>query len=150
MGIDVKGSIDIKRPREEVFAYMTDLGELPRWLDGVREARPLSPDPTAIGSQVCHTNEFMGQTFQSVFEVLEWHDNEYTVFKVISGPLRGESRQRFEALSAGATRVTINVIGDGTGPLRLGNFIAKRAAQRQVDRSLVNAKEILESDEHLT
>src|SRR3712207_3157638 len=105
MSIDVTGSIEIARPRDEVFSYMTDLDQLPRWLDGVREAKPLSPDPTAIGSQVCHTNEFLGQTFQSVFEVLEWRDNDYTVFKVISGPLRGESRQRFEVVTKGVTRV---------------------------------------------
>ena len=143
--IKVRGSIEIARPVEEVFAYMTDLDELPRWLDGVREARPLSPDTKAIGSQVCHTNEFMGTTFQSVFEVLEWEDNKSTVFKVISGPLRGQSTQRFEPLGPKSTRVTIEVDGDGTGPLKLGNFIAKRAAQRQVDRSLDNVKELLES-----
>ena len=124
---------------------MTRLDELPRWLDGVKEAKPLSPDPTAIGSQVCHTNEFMGATFESVFEVREWRDNECTVFEVISGPLRGQSTQRFEALGPDSTQVTIEVDGDGTGPLKLGNFIAKRAAQRQVDRSLENVKELLES-----
>jgi carbon monoxide dehydrogenase subunit G len=145
MSLDVRGSIDIARPRPEVFAFMTDLSELPRWLDGVREARPLSPDPTAVGSQVCHTNVFMGQTFQSVFEVLEWRQDEYTVFKVISGPLRGESRQRFDTLDGTGTRVTINVTGGGAGPLKLGNFLAKRAAQRQIDRSLVNVKALLES-----
>jgi uncharacterized membrane protein len=142
--INVRGSVDIARPIDEVFDYMTRLDELPRWLDGVREAKPLSPDPTAVGSRVCHTNEFMGQTFESIFEVLEWRQNELTVFKVISGPLRGESTQRFEPIGADATRVTIEVLGDGTGPLRLGNFIAKRAAQRQVDRSLANVKAFLE------
>jgi uncharacterized membrane protein len=142
--INVKGSVDIARPLDEVFAYMTRLDELPRWLDGVREARLLSPDPTAIGSRVCHTNEFMGKSFESVFEVAEWRDKERTVFKVISGPLRGKSTQRFEPIGAAATRVTIEVDGDGTGPLKLGNFIAKRAAQRQVDRSLENVKALLE------
>ncbi len=142
--INVRGSVDIARPLDEVFAYMTRLDELPKWLDGVREAKPLSPDPTAIGSRVCHTNEFMGRTFESVFEVLEWHDNERTVFKVISGPLRGESTQKFEPIGTAATRVTIEVVGDGTGALKLGNFIAKRAAQRQVDRSLDNVKALLE------
>lgn len=143
--IKVRGSIEIERPLADVFAYMTTIDELPRWLEGVREVKALSPDPTAIGSQVCHTNEFMGATFQSVFEVLEWEHNRSTVFKVISGPLRGESRQFFEPLGEDATRVTIDVTGDGSGPLRLGNFIAKRAAQRQVDRSLTNVKELLET-----
>lgn len=143
--INVEGSIEIARPTQEVFAYMTDLDELPKWLEGVREAKPLSPDPTAIGSQVCHTNEFMGTTFQSTFEVLEWQIDRRTVFKVLSGPLRGTSTQLFEPTGENATRVTIKVEGDGTGPLKLGNFIAKRAARRQVDQSLANVKQILEA-----
>jgi uncharacterized membrane protein len=145
--IKVRGSVEIARPIDEVFAYMTDLDELPRWLDGVKEVKALSPDPKAIGSQVCHTNEFMGATFESIFEVLEWEDNECTIFKVISGPLRGQSTQRFEPVGPSSTRVTIEVDGDGTGPLKLGNFIAKRAAQRQVDRSLENVKELLEGSD---
>lgn len=142
--INVHGSVRIERATDEVFAYMTELDELPRWLDGVREARALSPDPTAIGSRVCHTNEFLGKTFQSIFEVLEWEPDRRTIFKVVSGPLRGTSTQRFEPLGPEATKVTISVVGDGTGALKLGNFIAKRAAQRQVDRSLERVKEILE------
>ena len=144
--IDVEGSVKIARPVHEVFAYMTDLDDLPKWLEGVREAKALSPDPTAIGSQVCHTNEFMGTTFQSTFSVLEWEDNRRTVFQVLTGPLRGTSTQLFEPLGENSTKVTIKVKGDGTGPLKLGNFIAKRAARRQVDQSLENVKRILEAE----
>ena len=142
--INVQASIEIERPVEEVFAFMTDLEHLPSWLEGVKEARSLSADPTAPGARVTHVNEYLGQAFESTFEVLEWHDNSCTVFKVLSGPLRGESKQTFERLSDDATLVTIEVTGDGTGPLKVGNFLAKRAAQSRVDQSLSNAKELLE------
>lgn len=141
--IKVHSSIEIARPPQEVFSFITDLDGLPAWLQGVKEARSLSPDPTQVGARVQHTNEFMGRTFETTFEVVEWDEGRCAVFKVLSGPVRGESRQQFDAIEGG-TRVSIHVTGDGTGFLKLGNFIAKRAAQRQLDRSLANAKGILE------
>jgi uncharacterized membrane protein len=142
--IEVGASLHIDRPVEEVFSFITDLDTLPTWLEGVKEARSLSPDPTTPGARVAHVNEFMGQTFETTFEVLEWDEGSCAVFKVLSGPIRGESHQNFDELPDGGTRVSIRVTGDGTGFLKLGNFIAKRAAQRQLDRSLRNAKKILE------
>jgi uncharacterized membrane protein len=143
--IEVHASVDIARPSGEVFSFITNLDTLPTWLEGVKEARSLSPDPTQVGARVSHTNEFMGQTFETEFEVLEWDEGRCAVFKVLSGPIRGESHQTFESAGQGATRVSISVHGDGAGFLKLGNFIAKRAAQRQLDNSLRKAKRILES-----
>ena len=142
--INVSASTEISRPVDEVFSFMTDLRTLPQWLEGVREARALTADPKAVGARVAHVNEFMGQTFESTFETLEWQPCRSTVFRVLTGPLRGESRQRFEPLTDDRSRVSIEVTGDGTGVLKLCNFIAKRAAQRQVNRSLERAKELLE------
>ena len=142
--IEVEANTEIARPVDEVFTFMTDLGTLPQWLEGVREARALTGDPNAVGGRVAHVNEFMGQTFESTFETLEWQPCRSTVFKVLTGPLRGESHQRFEELSKNRTRVSIFVTGDGSGLLKLGNFIAKRAAKRQMERSLANAKRLLE------
>jgi uncharacterized membrane protein len=143
--IKVVASVDIERPVHEVFSFITDLETLPIWLEGVKEARSLSPDPTALGARVAHVNEFMGQTFETTFETVEWDQGRCAVFKVLSGPIRGESRQVFDEVPSGGTRVSIQVTGDGTGFLKLGNFIAKRAAQRQLDRSLENAKRVLEN-----
>lgn len=144
--IDVRASREIARPLPEVFEYMADLGTLPLWLDGVKEAKSLSGDPREPGALICHTNEFMGQTFESRFEVVDWTDNECMVFRVLSGPLRGESRETFEAIDDETTRVEISVVGDVVGLFKAGRWIAGRAAQAQLDRSLDNVKEILEGE----
>jgi uncharacterized membrane protein len=144
--IDVRASRDISRPLHEVFEYMAELDTLPMWLDGVKEARALTPDPRSPGALIEHVNEFMGQTFESRFEVVDWKDGECMIFKVLSGPLRGESRETFEALDERTTRVEIRVVGDVVGLFKAGRWLAGRAAQSQLDRSLDNVKALLEEE----
>jgi uncharacterized membrane protein len=142
--IDVRAFREIARPLPEVFEYMADLDKLPLWLDGVKEAKSLEGNPREVGALIAHVNEFMGQTFESRFEVIDWQDNSCMIFRVLSGPLRGESRETFEAIDDETTQVSIEVVGDVVGLFKAGRWIAGRAAQAQLDRSLDNLKDLLE------
>jgi uncharacterized membrane protein len=143
--IEVRADRVIERPLEEVFDYMARLEELPQWLVGCRKAWSVSGDPRAAGSRVAHEDEFMGTRFETHFDVVEWVDNERMVFEAISGPMRGRSVETFEAYGDDATLVEIHVTGELSGPLKAANWIARRAAQAQLDESLDNLKELLEA-----
>jgi uncharacterized protein YndB with AHSA1/START domain len=134
----------IERPIAEVFEFMAELSKVPEWVAGVKEAHPLAGDPRTVGAKIAHVNEFMGRTFESTFEVLQWEPDRLMVFKVLSGPLRGESRETLEPLGDDATRVEIEVIGDASGPFKLLAGMAGRAARRQLEASLDTLKSILE------
>lgn len=145
--IEERASCVIERPVAEVYELMADLDRVPQWVEGVREARAISGDPQSVGGKVAHVNEFMGRTFESTFEVLEWEPEHLMVFKVLSGPLRGESRETLEPVEEGSTRVTIEVTGDAAGPLKLLAGATGRAARRQLEASLRNLKALLERDD---
>lgn len=142
--IDVRSERFIDRPLEEVFELMGDLEQLPSWLEGCRRAWPVSGDPRSAGSRVAHEDEFMGQRFETEFDVVEWKPNELMVFEAVSGPMRGRSEEAFYE-EAGGTVVEIHVTGNLSGPLKAANWIAQRAAQRQLDKSLDNLKKLLEA-----
>lgn len=142
--IEERATRVIEAPVDEVFAFMAHLERVPEWVAGVREALVLSGDPQAVGGRVGHVNEYMGRRFESTFEVLEWVPNEVMVFKVLSGPLRGESREILEALGPRSTRVEISVTGDAAGPFRLMRGMAARAARLQLETSLDNLKRLIE------
>lgn len=134
----------IERPVSEVFEFMADLSRVPHWVAGVREARSISGDPTTVGAKIAHVNEFMGRTFESTFEVLEWEPERLMVFKVLSGPLRGHSKETLEPVGESATRVEIEVVGDASGPFRLFGGMAGRTARHQLEASLDTLKSLLE------
>jgi uncharacterized protein YndB with AHSA1/START domain len=143
--IEVRAERVIERPVEEVFEFMARLEELPSWLVGCRRAWAVSGDPRAPGGRVAHEDEFMGTRFETQFDVVEWVDNEKMVFEAISGPMRGRSVETFEADGDDATIVEIHVTGELSGPLKAASWIARRAAQAQLDESLDNVKDILEA-----
>ena len=132
---------------DEVFAFMADLERVPEWVAGVREARVLSGDPQAVGGRVGHVNEFMGRRFESTFEILEWVPNKLMVFKVLSGPLRGTSRETLEPISVSSTKVEIEVVGDAAGPFRFMGGVAGRVARQQLEISLDNLKKLIEQEQ---
>jgi uncharacterized protein YndB with AHSA1/START domain len=143
--MDVVAETEIERPVEEVFAYMSKLDNVPEWLDGCKKVWELEGDSEAVGGKVAHLDEFMGREFEAHFEVLEWEPNKRMVFEAISGPFRGTSEETLED-QGDTTIVTIRIKGDPAGFLKVLSFGAKRMAQQQIERSLDNLKEILESD----
>lgn len=142
--IKERATIVIERPIEEVFEFMADLERVPEWVAGVREAGSISGDPQTVGARIVHVNEFMGRTFESTFEVLEWESERLMVFEVLSGPLRGRSTETLESFGESATRVEIEVVGDASGPFKLFGGMAGRAARQQLESSLETLKSLLE------
>ncbi|MDQ3963819.1 MAG: SRPBCC family protein [Actinomycetota bacterium] len=142
--IEERASRVIDAPVDEVFAFMADLERVPEWVAGVREVRVVSGDAQTVGGRVAHVNEYMGRTFESSFEVLEWVPNEIMVFQVLSGPLRGESREALKALGPRSTRVEISVTGDAAGPFRFMRGMTARVAHLQLETSLDNLKRLIE------
>ena len=143
--IEVRAERVIKRPVEEVFEFTADLDKLPLWLDGCKKAWSPDGDGRSVGSRIVHTDEFMGQTFEAKFDVLEWEDNKRAVFEAISGPFRGISEENFEA-DGDDTIVEIRVKGEPAGFLKAVGFMAKRQAQSQLNRSLDNLKRVMEEE----
>ena len=142
--IDQSASEYIDRPVEDVFGFVSDLDALPRWLEGCKKAWSLSDDPTAVGARVAHLDEFMGKQFEAHFEVVEWVPNEKRVFEAISGPFRGRSEENFYE-EDGGTLIETRVRGNPVGALGLGSWIVGRTIKGQLERSLANLKEVLET-----
>lgn len=143
--IEVRAEILIQRPVEEVFEFSAALDKLPLWLDGCKNAWSPDGDGRSVGSRIIHEDEFMGQTFEAKFDVLECEDNKRAVFEAISGPFRGVSEENFTA-DGDDTIVEIRVKGDPAGFLKALGFMAKRQAQSQLDRSLDNLKRVMEEE----
>jgi carbon monoxide dehydrogenase subunit G len=57
---------------EEVFAYLSDLENLPAWQTGVVEARLTSTGPIGIGSTAHVVRELMGQRIEAPLTVTEY------------------------------------------------------------------------------
>ncbi len=145
--IDVSATRIIDAPVGEVFEFMTRVENLPNWLVGCVEAWPTSEDPYRVGGTVAHIDEVMGQRFEAHYEVVEWEPCGCLVFQTISGgPFEGRSELRFEDMGD-RTRVDVRISGELKSVLKIGDWVAKRVAQKQLKESVDNAERMIEGNQ---
>jgi carbon monoxide dehydrogenase subunit G len=135
-------TIEIARPPEDVFAFVTDLDNLPRWQPTVRE---LSWDgEVAEGSTFEETREMLGRRATSRLEVTRLDRPREFAIRVVEGPVRLTVRHLFEA-SGDGTRLTLEAEGESGRLLRLAAPLAERAAARQARHDLDRLRTLLEA-----
>lgn len=63
MAVDVRPSVVIRRPRQEVAAFMFDPANDTRWTGGITASRPDQPGPLREGATVERDARFLGRSF---------------------------------------------------------------------------------------
>ena len=140
----VEHSIEIKRPVEQVFAYVTAPEHWPEWAGPVIAVRRASPGPLAAGAEFTQVVKFLGQQIESPCHVIVYEPSRRLVYRATSGPARGESTMLFEPVEGG-TRYTQIMEGEPGGLVkRFAGPMVRSAAQRQVVADLETLKAVLE------
>jgi carbon monoxide dehydrogenase subunit G len=104
----------IRRPIEEVFAFVSDLRHSVEWQSGVVEVRKTTEGPLGVGTQFAVVRKFMGKKMEASVEFVEYEPNTKVTFRSISGPTF-EASYLFEATPEG-TKVT------GKIEMQMGGF----------------------------
>jgi hypothetical protein len=103
----LESTVTIRRPVEDVFAFMIDLFNSPRVRGITLGARKVSPGPFGLGTVVDNRTMILGFETHMRFTVIEW-DPPHAVVASMSGPLLRSGRVTTElsATSEGTRRVT--------------------------------------------
>ena len=137
--IKVEDSVEIGRPADAVFAYVTDPENLPTWTGVVVEVRKDGGDRFTL------VQKFLGRRFESPCEVITSEPNRRYAFRSTGGPIPLSFTFTCEPSGAG-TRLT--EIGEGE-PGTFFNLVGplfEKAAKRQVRHDLDTLKDLLESE----
>jgi hypothetical protein len=141
----LESQVTIRRPVEDVWAFMTDLFNAPRVRGMTLASRKVSPGPLGLGSVFDSRTVILGYETHMRFTVIEW-DPPHAGVMSLSGPLLRSGRLRVElrATSEGTHQVTtvdgeLSTAGILLWPL-LGPLTRRNQARN--DRKL---KELLEA-----
>ncbi|MEU7031106.1 SRPBCC family protein [Streptomyces sp. NPDC015232] len=142
----INASVDISRPPEEVFAYITDPGHLPDWQDSAVKVTPRSGTPGAVGSRVAVTRRMGRREFETTMQIMELDPPRSWHVHGVDGPVRGDVQGRIEPLDQGTrSRVTISLDFEGHGIGKaLVPLVVKPAARKEMPRDEEHLKSILE------
>jgi carbon monoxide dehydrogenase subunit G len=127
-------TIEIARPAEDVFAYLTDVSNLPAWQAGVKSA-------TRRDGRIEESRSLFGREVQTTLEIVEDEEPRLFTLRSLDSPVPFTVRHELEPTDVG-TRLTVTADGDVPG------FAARlfaRRAEGQFRKDFARLKRNLES-----
>jgi uncharacterized membrane protein len=142
--IKIENSVQINRPVEEVFTFVTNIENLTLWAGPVTEAKQTSEGPIGVGTTQIQSAQFLGRQMETTQEVTEYELNKKLSTKSASGPLPLEIHYTFEPIGEG-TKITIEANLDAGGFFKLAEPVVGRMLNRQTASDVQTLKELLEA-----
>ena len=139
-----ENTITIHRPSEEVFAFLADFENVPKWNYAIEKTRKTSPGPVGVGSAYRQTRS-VPRKGEEGFEVTVFEPGKRLAVRGQIGPFRARIGYLLEA-APGGTRLTNDVALDPSpGILGLAARLSIPRVKAAVAENLSKLKEILEA-----
>jgi len=142
----IVSQIEIARPPDEVFAYVTDVSRFPEWQGDVVRVRVEAGGTPGVGARFTTTRRFARAERTLTQEVTAVDAPRTWAARGIDGPVRPSATVAIEPIDGGTrSRVTfgLDFVGHGLGVALLP--LVRRQAQRGAPVSYRRLKERLES-----
>ena len=95
--LEVEASLDIERPAADVFTYLADMSNNPKWQRGMKACTWTSEPPLRLGSTYDQEASFLGKKIVSSFEVVEFVAGERIRIKTTGGTMPIDVTRTVEA-----------------------------------------------------
>jgi uncharacterized membrane protein len=137
--LEFENTIAIERPIDEVFAFLSDFENIPKWNYYVLEVRQLSESPIGIGT----TYHQLRKSDQQDFRIIEFEANHRVAVKTL--PQSSPSfERRFTLYEEGDTTRIRDQWKLDTGRPALLERLARGRVKSAVSENLSKLKELLQ------
>ena len=126
-------TIAIARTPEDVFAYLTDVSNVPAWQAGVKSA-------ALRDGRIEESRSLFGKEVHTTLEIVEQEEPRLFTLRALDSPVPFTVRHALER-DNGGTRLTVTADGDVPG---FAAGLLERRAKRQFRKDLERLKQILE------
>lgn len=137
----VELTIEVSRPPEDVFGYLTDVDSLPRWQKSLIEAR--ADGSFKKGTRIVEKRSLFGKEAESELEVTTFEPPERLTLKTLRGPVELEVDHQLEPNGTG-TRLHVTAAGKAKGALRFAGPAVAAGARQELKRDFERLKALLE------
>lgn len=142
----LQARIEIDRPADEVFAYLSNFENNPVWQGGMERARFLTEPPLRVGSKYEQVARFMGRDIVSKFEITALEEGRRVDIATYESTFPIQVSRRVEPLGEARSLVTAQIDGEPMkGLLAVFNPLMGWFAQRSVTGDYARLKELLEA-----
>jgi uncharacterized membrane protein len=141
----VEETVEINRPLQEVFNYISDVGNYREWMAHVLEVRKDTPGPPQSSDRFVVAIKSVGRRFETPYERTSYEADRRYTDRAVGGPIPNQWWHSDFQEASGGTRFTRGVDVQSTGLLKLLEPLQKRAAERQLRKDLQTLKGVLEA-----
>ena len=127
-------TIEIARPPEEVFAYLTDVSRVPEWQAGVKSAE-------LRDGRIEESRSLFGRELHTTLEIVEQEEPTLFTVRALDSPVAFRVRHVLEPADGG-TRLTVTADGDVPG---FAAGLLARRAEKHFRKDFDRLKQILET-----
>jgi uncharacterized protein YndB with AHSA1/START domain len=136
-------TIEIARPPEDVFAYLTDVSNLPEWQSSAATAE--ADRTLREGARIREGRTFMGREVKTELEVTAYEAPQRFDVKSTGGPVSYSIHHSLEPSPAG-TRLHVEVYVRIGGMMRIAAQGPLKLAEREFRADFGRLKQILETE----
>ena len=145
--LGVKQSIVINRPIEEVFQYIADFENYPKWQHSIVDCKKASEGAIGVGAVYKTMMVYMGKEYIAPLEITEHEINRRITFSVSQFGFFKWFRGIFSFDEVnGATRVNITAETDVERPYKPMLLIMRLYGKRLWSKHFAELKRILETE----
>jgi uncharacterized protein YndB with AHSA1/START domain len=137
-------TVEIARPRSEVFAFVTEPRNYPRWQPSLVEIRPHSRGPLRLGSEATEVRSFLGREVETTWTCVEHEPDKRSAIETDDGPVPFKGTFVLESLGS-RTRFTWIVETRGAAA-RLGGPLVGAATNHELRANVSRLKQLLEGE----
>jgi uncharacterized protein YndB with AHSA1/START domain len=136
--------VEIERSVSDVFAYVTDVANLPEWQRATSSAAWEDGDGPRTGARIRQQTTFLGRTMNIVLEVTAYEPERRFDLRTLEGPISFTVRHSLRPSNGGTT---IHFVGEGEpgGFFRLARSMVAKQAERDSRADFARLTEILEA-----
>ncbi len=149
--IEVRVSIEVDRPPEQVFDFWSEWSNNPRWQTGMDSCTWTSEPPMQLGSTYDQRASFLGRPIVSSFEVVEYEPGAKVRIKTTKSSLPLDITRAVTPRSNGGTMLNAIIRGEPGGMMKLLNPLTQRMVKRNVTKDYERLRVLLDGpDDGLT
>ena len=146
---EVSTSIRIDKPADQVFEFVADMSQNPRWQKGQVSSEWTSTPPVGVGSRYDQVAKFAGKGIESSFLVTEFEPGQLIRIVSTSGPMPIDVTRTVTSLGEASCEVTELVQGEPPGALRHLSGPVDKMVKRNITADYERLKALLEADPDL-
>jgi len=133
----------IDKPVKDVFAFITNPDNMPKWNAAVVSMQQITPGPVGMGTKFKNVGEMLGRRIEGEMQVVAFEPDSKYGFQMNAGPMQVSVTLTFKTVGTG-TKLNLNAQGNPAGLFKLAEPVMAGRVKAMMEENLARLKSQLE------